>query len=85
MTTRHMLCAAAALVVSSAAVASAQNCLGAPKTEARKMLGLMYVGSQGADGDEGGAGITFGMMTPKEETMRLELSTRLDDIAESVG
>ncbi|HET9426251.1 MAG TPA: hypothetical protein VFO55_12860 [Gemmatimonadaceae bacterium] len=76
MTIRHLLCAAAALVVSGAAEVSAQNCLGAPKTEARRVLGLMYAGSQGADGDEGGLGITFGTLTPTDQALRLELSSR---------
>lgn len=72
---RYMISAAAALVVCGAS-AQAQNCLGAPKTEARHVLGLMFAGPQGADGDDGGLGLTFGLMTPTEQTVRLEISNR---------
>ena len=74
MKTRHFVCAAA-LVMYGAAL-PAQNSLGAPQAQARHTLGVMFAGSQGAEGDDGGLGLTFGMMTPTGQTTRLEFASR---------
>ena len=67
---RHLICAAA--LTTFAATLPAQNCLGGPKSPQRHNLGILYTGPQGAAGDDGGAGVTFGMMTATEQTARVE-------------
>lgn len=75
MTMRHLICAATALVI-CAATLPAQNCLGGPASAQRHSLGLMFAGSQGAEGDDGGLGLTFGMTTPTNQTARVEFASR---------
>jgi hypothetical protein len=73
MTMRHMLCAAA--LVYGAAL-PAQNCLGGPNGNARHSLGLIFAGPQGAEGDDGGLGASFGVLTAAQQTARVEFNLR---------
>ena len=66
---------AATLLVSLTTASAAQSCLGVPNAK-RHALGILYSGSRGAPGDDGGAGISYGSTNGSQESARLELSLR---------
>jgi hypothetical protein len=77
---------AAALLVSLSSIAAAQACLGVPNAK-KHTLGVIYSGSRGAEGDDGGGGLTYGATTANGSSARVEFVVRpivLDNSGSSV-